>query len=47
VISFTSRPLCPRYPLNKRLVDPRTGLDDMENIKFLTLRGLEIRPSSP
>jgi hypothetical protein len=25
-------------------VDPRVGLDDMENIKFLTLLGLELRP---
>jgi hypothetical protein len=25
-------------------VDPRTGLDDVEKRKFLTLPGLEIRP---
>jgi hypothetical protein len=25
-------------------VDPRTGLDDMEKIKFLTIPGFELRP---
>jgi hypothetical protein len=25
-------------------VDPRAGLDDLENRKFLTLQGLELRP---
>jgi hypothetical protein len=25
-------------------VDPRSGLDDMQNRKFLTLQGLELRP---
>jgi hypothetical protein len=25
-------------------VDPRTGLDDMEKLEFLTLPGLELRP---
>jgi hypothetical protein len=25
-------------------VDPRAGLEDFEEIKFLTLRGLELRP---
>jgi hypothetical protein len=28
-------------------VDPRAGLDDVENIKFLTLQGLELRPFVP
>jgi hypothetical protein len=27
-------------------VDPRAGLDDLENRKFLTLPGLELRPLS-
>jgi hypothetical protein len=26
-------------------MDPRAGLDDVENRKFLTLPGLELRPS--
>jgi hypothetical protein len=25
-------------------VDPRTGLDDVKKLKFLTLRGLQLRP---
>jgi hypothetical protein len=28
-------------------VDPIAGLDDMEKRKFLTLKGLEIRPLGP
>jgi hypothetical protein len=48
VLSFTPRSLypqgkSPRYPFNRRLVDPRTGLDDVEKRKFLTLPGLELR----
>jgi hypothetical protein len=27
-------------------VDPRVGLDDLENRKFLTLQGLEVQPLS-
>jgi hypothetical protein len=27
-------------------VDPRAGLDNLENRKFLTLQGLELRPLS-
>jgi hypothetical protein len=33
----------PRYPLDRRLSGPKTGLDDMEKRKFLTLPGLELR----
>jgi hypothetical protein len=37
----------PRYPLEiGGLVDPRAGLDDLEERKFLTLPGLELRPLS-
>jgi hypothetical protein len=34
VVSFTPRPLYPRYPLDKRFVDPRASLYDMEKWKF-------------
>jgi hypothetical protein len=49
VVSFTPRSLClrkksPQYPLDRRLGGPRAGLDDVENRKFLTLQGLELRP---
>jgi hypothetical protein len=33
-----------RYPLDRRLGGPRTGLDDVKKRKFLTLPGLELRP---
>jgi hypothetical protein len=29
--------LCPRFPLDKGWVGPRTGLDNMEERKFLPL----------
>jgi hypothetical protein len=32
----------PRYRLDRRLVDPRAGLDNVKKIKFLTVWGLEI-----
>jgi hypothetical protein len=41
---FTPGERAPRYPLNKRLVDPRAGLDNVEKRKLLTLPGLELRP---
>jgi hypothetical protein len=49
VVSFTPLSLylrgnSPRYPLDRRLGDPRASLDDVEKIKFLTLQGLELRP---
>jgi hypothetical protein len=31
VVSFTPRGRIPRYPLDKRLGEPKTGLDDMES----------------
>jgi hypothetical protein len=34
----------PLYRLNRRLGDPRAGLDDVENWKFLILLGIELRP---
>jgi hypothetical protein len=34
----------PQCPLEKRLVAPRAGLDDVEKRKFLTLPELELRP---
>jgi hypothetical protein len=51
VVSFTPRPLHPREraPGTHCIggwVDPRAGLDDMENRKFLTLPGLEPQPLS-
>jgi hypothetical protein len=36
----------PWYPLDRKLGDPRAGLDDMEKLKFLTLSGLKLRPLS-
>jgi hypothetical protein len=47
VVSLTPWPLytqgkSPRYPLGRRLMGPRTGLDDVEKRKFLTLPGLEL-----
>jgi hypothetical protein len=33
-----------RYPLFKKLVGPRAGVDDVEKRKFLILPGLELRP---
>jgi hypothetical protein len=49
MVSFTARPLYPRERASgtHRIgswVDPRPGLDDVENRKFFTLPGLEIRP---
>jgi hypothetical protein len=51
VLSFTSRPLCPRgespssrYSLDRVWVDPRAGLGHVKRRKFLTLPGLELRP---
>jgi hypothetical protein len=51
VVSFTPRALYPRErapgtPCIGGWVDPRAGLDDMEEWKFLTLPGLEPRPLS-
>jgi hypothetical protein len=48
VVSFTPRPLyslgkSPCYPLDRRLDEPRTGLDDVEKRKMLPLPGLELR----
>jgi hypothetical protein len=38
----------PRYPLDRRLGDPRAGLVDLEKRSFLALPGLELGPlSSP
>jgi hypothetical protein len=42
MVSFT--PL-PRYPGNHR-VDPKIGLNDLEQRKFLALTGLELQPLS-
>jgi hypothetical protein len=49
MVSFTLLPLCPhgkslRYPLDRKLIGPGAGLDDMEIRKFLTLPELEPRP---
>jgi hypothetical protein len=42
------RPLYPPVSIGGDWVDHRTGLDDVENRKFLTLPGLELRsPGSP
>jgi hypothetical protein len=38
------RQLCSWYPLDRRWVDPRAGLDAVGKRKFLTLPGLEVRP---
>jgi hypothetical protein len=50
VVSFTPRPLYrgERAPDTHWIggwVDPRVGLDEIEKWKFLTLPGLELRPS--
>jgi hypothetical protein len=42
VVSFTSRLLYRRYPLDRSLGGPRADLDDLEKGKFLTLPGLEL-----
>jgi hypothetical protein len=34
----------PRYPLVGGWVGPRAGLDNVENSKFFTLLGFELRP---
>jgi hypothetical protein len=49
IVGFTPRPLypqgkSPRYPLDRRLWGPRSDLDDVEKIKFLTVPELELRP---
>jgi hypothetical protein len=49
VVNFMPRPLyprgkSPRYPLDRRLGGPHSGLDDLEKRIFLTLSGLELRP---
>jgi hypothetical protein len=44
VISFTPQLLYPRGKRDRSWVDPRSGLDDVEKRKFLTLPGLELRP---
>jgi hypothetical protein len=46
--SFTPRPLytrgeSPSHPLDKRLEKPRAGLGDVQERKFLTSPGLELR----
>jgi hypothetical protein len=51
VISFTLQPLysqgkSPRYPLDRRLGDPRSGLDGVERRKILSLPRLEFDPSA-
>jgi hypothetical protein len=43
VVSFTSRSLYLRVKSPEGWVDPRAGLDDVENRKFLTVPGLEFR----
>jgi hypothetical protein len=47
MVSFTPLQLNPRvkspwYPLNRRLVGPRAGLDAVEKRTFLILPGLEL-----
>jgi hypothetical protein len=49
VVSFTSRPLYPRgkrsrYPLDRRLSGQKTGLDNVERRKIVSLLGFEVRP---
>jgi hypothetical protein len=49
VVNFTTQPLfplgnTPGTPWIGGRVDPTTGLDDVENRKFSTLSGLELRP---
>jgi hypothetical protein len=41
-MSLSARPLYPQYLEDRKLVDPRAGLDDVEKRKFLTLPGLEL-----
>jgi hypothetical protein len=49
VVSFTPPDALPagknpHDPLDRRLVDPRAGVDDKEKLKFLILPELEVRP---
>jgi hypothetical protein len=49
MVSFMPRPLYPREGALRAhwiggWVDPRTGLDDLEKRKFMTLPGLKFRP---
>jgi hypothetical protein len=44
VVSFTPRPLYPRYPLYRRLGGPQSQSGWLEKWKFLTLPGLELNP---
>jgi hypothetical protein len=37
----------PWYLLDMWLVDPRAGLDAVENRKIFSLPGIELRPSTP
>jgi hypothetical protein len=46
VVSFTPRPLSPGAHWIGGWVDPRAGLDDLENRRLLTLPGVELRPLS-
>jgi hypothetical protein len=41
---FTLAERAPCTHLTGSWVDPRAGLDDMEDLKFFTLPGLELRP---
>jgi hypothetical protein len=50
MVSFKPRPFNPlgksfRYPVDRRLGGPQSGLDEVEKRKFLTLLGLELQPS--
>jgi hypothetical protein len=52
VVSFTPLPLYlqgknPRYPSDRRLGVPRTGLDDVERGGIVLIPGLELRPPRP
>jgi hypothetical protein len=52
MVSFTPWPLCHRGKTpcthwTEGWVGPRTGLDDVEKGKFLTVMGLELRPRCP
>jgi hypothetical protein len=50
MISFTARPLCPRYPLNRRLGGPQSRNErggEEKNIPLLDVPGIEARMSSP
>jgi hypothetical protein len=49
VVSFTTQPLYPEgnsplYTLDRGLVDPRVGLDNVEKRKVLTLPWFELQP---